>query len=417
MSVSGTRYVRRSELCADVSELRDPHRIRRAHFICYTCSGLTITLYNKWILSTHGFHFPVLMIMVHMTTNFALSAATNAVRSRVPRLARSFDQKWIGWPKFLKHVVPVGILLGFDIAATNYAFEKLSVSLTEVIKTGVTLIVMAVSFAKGKEIPSILKGVAMCVSTVGIALTSISESENIKFETVGFIAAVIATITASIRILLTAALLQETDDDQMNEEEVKGLVKRQNVFAIDDSEESSSDDPVVSMMASQQVKQQHKLDPILSLYYFAPVAAISLVPVFFGIEFQRAQSAQQLDSQHIGTTFLLLLLGAGLAFSLNVSELFVIHYSGVLTFLIASMVKFILVLWMSSALFEQHLSVLNQVGLGISVLGIGAYNVARYKEQDIERTNYLSAQYSAVITNTSSNNRRSFEMEMGVMAD
>ena len=146
--------------------------------------------------------------------------------------------------------------------------------------------------------------------------------------------------------------------------------------------------PSASSLSSPRMHASpHKrLHPLLSLFYFSPVAAIVLVPTFYGLElrsllYPAASQPSFVDSPAIVyQTAGLILASALLAFTLNLSELSLIQSTSALTLCVVATVKFLLVVVLTSALFEHEVSAVNAVGCCLSVLGVAGYNFLKYRE-------------------------------------
>ncbi len=72
-----------------MAEVRETARLRELEWIdqaaslsclglCYFASGISLTLYNKYIVSVshYGFTFPITLILAHMLFNFGMSGLT-----------------------------------------------------------------------------------------------------------------------------------------------------------------------------------------------------------------------------------------------------------------------------------------------------------------------------------------------------
>ena len=128
-----------------------------------------------------------------------------------------------------------------------------------------------------------------------------------------------------------------------------------------------------------------RLHPMLSLFYFSPVAAAVLAPAFAGFEARRLMfpsvgAKDFTQGEVVWVTGGLVGGGAVLAFALNVSELVVIQTTSALTLCVVATAKFLLVVAMTTWLFGGGVSWVKGVGCGVSVLGVAAYNWMKYRE-------------------------------------
>ena len=134
-----------------------------------------------------------------------------------------------------------------------------------------------------------------------------------------------------------------------------------------------------------------RLHPLLSLFYFSPVAAIVLVPAFVGLEWSALLHPSPPATDFVASpaivyhTVGLILSSAVLAFTLNLSELSLIQSTSALTLCVVATVKFLLVVVLTSLLFEHEVSVVNAVGCCVSVAGVAGYNFIKYREFEQQR--------------------------------
>ena len=134
-----------------------------------------------------------------------------------------------------------------------------------------------------------------------------------------------------------------------------------------------------------------RLHPLLSLFYFSPVAALVLIPTFFGLEWTALLYPTPPAISFVASpavvyhTVGLILSSALLAFTLNLAELSLIQSTSALTLCVVATVKFLLVVVLTSVLFEHEVSVINAVGCCVSVAGVAGYNFIKYAEYEQQR--------------------------------
>ena len=195
--------------------------MRRISFLSilllYFSSGLSLTLYNKFIVSAshYGFTYPVTLILVHMVTNCALSWVALRCVFHAQTRHSPFHPRNITRGVFLRQFVPIGLLFGADIVLTNVSFRFVSVSLTEVVKSSVPALIFLLGLLRGQDrsrtwwllAAKLLNVVLICL---GVAFTAAGE---VDFEIRGFIAALGATAAATIKLILIEVLLARVEQD------------------------------------------------------------------------------------------------------------------------------------------------------------------------------------------------------------
>ena len=105
-----------SELDPEPSPLAWLPLLRIAFFIgCWYVISITITLYNKWLFSVYGLHFPLLVTSAHIA--FKIPAARLLMCCLGMEPVR-FDS----WRVLLLEVAPSGLAMTGDIGLSNLSF-------------------------------------------------------------------------------------------------------------------------------------------------------------------------------------------------------------------------------------------------------------------------------------------------------
>ena len=89
-----------------------------------------LTIYNKWLLSVHDFHFPVLLITFTYTMFVAATQCASAFR-RCGDSDRNINP--VSTKVLIKYMIPVGILSALEVASSNYSLLLISVSVLTVL--------------------------------------------------------------------------------------------------------------------------------------------------------------------------------------------------------------------------------------------------------------------------------------------
>lgn len=442
----------------------------------YFASGIGLTCYNKYFISRahYGFTFPFTLICAHMVINCVLSGVSLRLFWRDTLRSSPFYPTRITRRVFLRQFAPIGLLLGADIVLTNVSFRYISVSLTEVVKSSVPALLFLSNLLRGRDHTrsfglKCLKLLNVVLISAGVAFTALGE---IGFELRGFLAAIFATLAATLKLIsMEALLLEETPHDTNNDDDatttnvqaetrVGGETRamrdsstndlvaladesgttsdepssrasrtsrkvRSSAYAAVDtrdraddargvdgvaeteegdlekqegserrppsssslhlplSTEPDSSPPPPSSSASASSRTAHgsgRPHPVLSLFYFTPVSAVALLPFQLAFESSRLASSSFAEAEHWPTTLGLILFGAVVAFGLNASELFVIQATSALTLCIFGVLKFLIVLGISVALFHYELTDINRVGIALTVLGLVVYNYVKWRE-------------------------------------
>lgn len=292
----------------------------------FTLSGLAITLFNKWLMSS--FHFPILLILTSAAGNFALSFVLLAA---FPGLAPPGEHPPpSGVWDIARTVGPAGVLFAADTVLTNASFETLSVALTEVVKSTIPGIVLVSHFFSGREAVSWKKAGVIALLSSGVALTSRGEA---TFNAGGMVLALGATASGAAKLLYME----------------RGLTR---------------------------------LPPLTMLMYMAPVTCFSLVVPFAALEFGRLRESEFAGPGHAAHTVGMLCAGSLLAFWLNASACAAIAATSSVTLCVAGTARLIIIIGASAALLPGFsLTTANEVGVALSVSGVALYNVIKASER------------------------------------
>lgn len=183
---------------------------------------------------------------------------------------------------YLRAIVPVGLLYSASLVCSNMVYLYLSVAFIQMLKAAAPVAVLFVAWGWGVENPSLQKLLNILVIVAGVALASFGE---IAFRWAGFFYQLGGIVFEAMRLVMIQVLLSE--DGQ-------------------------------------------KMDPLVSLYYYAPVCAVMNLLVAVVTEIGRFEWA---DAATAG--YGVLVLNAGVAFMLNVSSVFLVSF----------LVLFVIVVW------------------------------------------------------------------------
>lgn len=232
----------------------------------------TTILFNKWLIDTKGFRYPVILTCWHLI--FA-TIATQLLARTTTLLDSRHTVKMTG-RIYLRAIVPVGLFYSASLVCSNMVYLYLSVAFIQMLKAAAPVAVLFVAWAWGVENPSLQKLINILVIVAGVSLASFGE---IAFSWAGFLYQLGGIVFEAMRLVMIQVLL--------------------------------SDD-----------RGAQKMDPLVSLYYYAPVCAVMNILVAMATE------AFRFDFADLGRTgYGLLLLNAGVAFMLNVSSVFLVSFS------------------------------------------------------------------------------------------
>jgi hypothetical protein len=208
---------------------------------------------------------------------------------------------------YLRAVVPIGLLYSGSLVCSNLVYLYLSVAFIQMLKAAAPVAVLFTSWVWGVANPSVGALGNILIIVFGVGLASFGE---IEFSWLGFLFQLGGIIFEAMRLVMIQVML--SDDGQ-------------------------------------------KMDPLVSLYYYAPVCAVMNFFVAWASEFS---SFQWDDLSRTGMG--VLLLNASVAFMLNVSSVFLVGSTS--TNACFAFPSFLSFPYVSSEFFSEFLLILVQIG-------------------------------------------------------
>ena len=172
---------------------------------------------------------------------------------------------------YLRTVLPIGIFYSGSLVCSNVVYLYLSVAFIQMLKAASPVFVLVISWAFRVADPSMSKFLNILVIVFGVGLSSFGE---IDFSLVGFLYQLAGTIFEALRLVMIQVMLSG-----------EGL----------------------------------KMDPLVGLYYYAPICtALNIVVALF----TEIPKFKMEDLAQAG--YGMLLLNAIVAFMLNIASVFLV---------------------------------------------------------------------------------------------
>ncbi|KAF2835711.1 TPT-domain-containing protein [Patellaria atrata CBS 101060] len=278
----------------------------------------SVIIFNKWILDTAGFRFPIFLTTWHlafatlMTQMLARTTSVLDSRKKVPMTGRIY----------LRAIVPIGLFFSLSLICGNLTYLYLSVAFIQMLKATTPVAVLLATWGLGVAPPNYKTLGNVSIIVFGVVIASFGE---IKFVFIGFMFQLGGIIFEAIRLVMVQRLLSSSD---------------------------------------------FKMDPLVSLYYFAPACAIMNGVVCLFVEIPN-MNVQQLYDLGAFT----LLANALVAFLLNVSVVFLIGRTSSLVLCLSGVLKDILLVFASMLIFRDPVSLLQAFGYSIALGGLIYYKI------------------------------------------
>ncbi|RDW64934.1 DUF250 membrane protein-like protein [Coleophoma cylindrospora] len=288
------------------------------YVIVWITLSSSVILFNKWILSTLGFHYPVLLTSWHL----GFATFMTQLLARTTTLLDGRKTVKMTGRVYLRAIVPIGLFFSLSLICGNLTYLYLSVSFIQMLKATTPVAVLLASWALGESKPNLKVLFNVSAIVVGVVLASFGE---IDFVLIGFIYQVGGIAFEAVRLVLVGKLLSSAE---------------------------------------------YKMDPLVSLYYFAPICAIMnfIVALFWEIPLV---TMPQIYAVGLWT----FLANAMVAFLLNVSVVFLIGKTSSLVLTLCGVLKDILLVAASMMIWGTVVSGLQFFGYSIALAGLVYYKL------------------------------------------
>jgi len=288
------------------------------YVIIWITLSSSIILFNKWILDTLNFRYPVLLTTWHLV----FATIMTQILSRTTKLLDGRKTVKMTGRLYLRAILPIGIFFSLSLICGNLTYLYLSVAFIQMLKATTPVAVLLASWGFGVAAPNLRVLFNVSFIVLGVVLASFGE---IKFVLIGFLYQVGGIIFEAIRLVMVQKLLNAPE---------------------------------------------YKMDPLVTLYYFAPVCAFMNGLVALMWEVPKVQM-----SQVYAVGFPIFIANALLAFLLNVSVVFLIGKTSSLVFTLCGVLKDILLVGASMLIWGTQVSGLQFFGYAVALGGLVYYKL------------------------------------------
>ncbi|GAA6017019.1 hypothetical protein JCM11491_006131 [Sporobolomyces phaffii] len=275
----------------------------------------SVILFNAWILGKDegdlNFPYPITLTTFHLV----YAAIATRIMRRFTPLLDGLDNVEITWQRWYSNIVPIGALFSGSLIFNNLAYTTLSVPFIQMLKAFTSVAVMGLSVLMGLEQFSKRTAITVVAISFGVMIASYGE---VNFVLGGFLSQCIGIAFEATRLVAIQKLLQ-------------GL----------------------------------RMDPLVSLYYYAPVCAAFnavLIPLFEGF----TPLSEILPTVGPFTLF----LNCNIALLLNISVVFLIGCASSLILTLSGVLKDILLVTGAVFLFGNVVTLTQCFGYGVALVGL-----------------------------------------------
>ncbi|KAL9114044.1 MAG: hypothetical protein Q9227_001816 [Pyrenula ochraceoflavens] len=223
---------------------------------------------------------------------------------------------------YLRAIVPIGFMFSLSLICGNLAYLYLSVAFIQMLKATTPVAVLFATWASGLKEPNLKTFLNVSAIVVGVIIASFGE---IKFVLIGFMFQLGGIVFEATRLVMMERLLSGSD---------------------------------------------FKMDPLVSLYYFAPACAAMNGLAGLLIEVPKMHFT---DIERVGV--INFIANAMVAFLLNVSVVFLIGKTSSLVMTLCGVLKDVLLVIASMVIFGTPVTGLQFFGYSIALAGMVYYKL------------------------------------------
>lgn len=289
--------------------------------------GYSMIMFNKIVLTTLDFNFPFFLTFWHCL----FATIFTQILSRTTNWLPGVKEAKVSTRDFYWKFVPMATMFSAGVVCGNSAYEYLSLGYIQMVKAATPVPLLFINFAAGKETPSVIQLVIVCMVSLGVMIACAGE---LNFNLFGF----------SLQCL---AMLADCGNKVLMDILLKDLT----------------------------------LDSLSMLYYSAPISAVVIFIGFLIFEFDRF-SLVFLSSQ----SFLIALFANGvLAFSLNLSVMLLVANTSSMVIGLSGPIKDILLIISSVLIFHDIITDRQILGFSLTLVALYAYKIFKSRPQIFQK--------------------------------
>ncbi|KAJ5648182.1 sugar phosphate/phosphate translocator [Penicillium lividum] len=292
------------------------------HPVVYVSIWITLSssviLFNKYLLDYANFRFPIILTTWHLT----FATIMTQILARTTTVLDGRKSVKMTGRVYLRAIVPIGLMFSLSLICGNMTYLYLSVAFIQMLKATTPVAVLIATWGMGMAPVNYRTLMNVSIIVIGVVIASFGE---IQFVMIGFLFQLGGIVFEATRLVMVQRLLSSAE---------------------------------------------YKMDPMVSLYYFAPICAVMNGSVALFLEFPR------LTMDHIYNVGIwVLLANAMVAFLLNVSVVFLIGKTSSLVMTLCGVLKDILLVAASMMLWNTPVTPLQFFGYSIALIGLVYYKL------------------------------------------
>lgn len=299
----------------------------------YHLFSIGLTFYQKWFIK--DFPFPLSVVICHLVVKFVLAAQLRMISEWYTGQERIT----LPWGDYMKKLSIVGFASALDIGLSNWSFRFISISLYTMSKSTCIIFILMFSIILGLETLRLSLVFVVLLISSGLFMYTYSSTE---FNLEGFIMVMLASVMGGLRWTVAQLVMQKKEIGLTN--------------------------------------------PIDMIYHIQPWMIVGLIPLAIPFEGAKLATSSLVFRYHDVTemfkTVFLAIIGAVLAFLMELSEYLLLVCTSSLTLSISGILKEVFTLYLDVHLNGEAMKAINKIGLVLSVIGISLHVFMRALRSD-----------------------------------
>ena len=123
------------------------------------------------------------------------------------------EKRSVSTADWFKRILPMSLFFACGLVLSNMAYKYISLSYIQMVKAFTPVPLLLLSFAFGREKPSLMQLGIVCIVSTGVTLSSVGE---LQFSLLGFAIQVSAVMVDCFRMLIMDVMLKDLNLDSLS---------------------------------------------------------------------------------------------------------------------------------------------------------------------------------------------------------
>lgn len=296
----------------------------------YIATSSCLIAFNKYLMHEDRFPYAVTLVMLHMMFAATMSWTLYFARpSMFPSMTDPDRKVTIDANLMFSRLLPIAVLFTGQLCLSNHAYLHSSVAFLQMMKEANLVLVYVLSLFVMLES---FKWRSVAILCFIIGATSMTIVGEVNFSWTGFFVQGSSQLFETAKIVLQALVLSEAG---------------------------------------------RKLDAMSYVLLVTPLCACVLLCVQVVLYFTFPHLSFAGAWPHFEAWWMYLIPNALLAFSVNVVIAFFIKNSSAVAFILAGIVKDVMIVSVGTVVFHEHVAMIQVIGFGLQLIGILVWSLTK----------------------------------------